>query len=147
MKYIGFEFVHQQHEDCTVSWAEFNFDDDSVPMVGESPRYDSNFEDYHCTAQKIRCVLAKVWLMVESLKNWLELIDLDILMLKIKVGDRVHTKPYNCPGRVTKVEWQEELKLVGGLSIPAGHVYWVELENKDLKPRGFSDECLELITV
>ena len=48
MKYLGFEFIHQQHEDCTVSWAEFNFDDDSVPMVGESPRYDSNFEDYHC---------------------------------------------------------------------------------------------------
>ena len=48
MKYLGFEFIHQQHENCTVSWAEFTFDDDGVPMVGESPRYDSNFEDYHC---------------------------------------------------------------------------------------------------
>ena len=48
MKYLGFEFIHQQHEDCTVSWAEFTFDDAGVLMVGESPRYDSNFEDYHC---------------------------------------------------------------------------------------------------
>ena len=48
MKYLGYEFVHQQHEDCTVSWAEFTFDDEGVLMVGESPRYDSNFEDYHC---------------------------------------------------------------------------------------------------
>jgi hypothetical protein len=68
-------------------------------------------------------------------------------MLKIKVGDRVHAKPYNCPGKVTKVEWQEELKLVGGSSISAGYIYWVELEGKGLKPRGFSDKCLKLITV
>lgn len=68
-------------------------------------------------------------------------------MLKIKVGDRVYVKPYDCPGRVTKVEWQKELKLMGGLSISEGFIYWVELENKGLKPRGFSDECLELITV
>ena len=64
-----------------------------------------------------------------------------------KVGDRVYAKPYKCPGRVTKVEWNEELKLVGGLLIPADYTYWVELENKGLKPRGFSEECLELITV
>ena len=48
MKYLGFEFIHQRHKDCTVSWAEFTFDDGGVLMVGESPRYDSNFEDYHC---------------------------------------------------------------------------------------------------
>ena len=64
-----------------------------------------------------------------------------------KVGDRVHAKPYNCPGRVTKVEWKEELKLKTDFSIPAGYIYWVELEGKHLKPRGFSDECLELVTV
>ena len=40
------------------------------------------------------------------------------------VGDRVHTKSYDCPGRVTqRVEWQEKLKLVGGSSILAGYVY------------------------
>lgn len=48
MKYLGFKFVHEQHEDCIVSWAEFTFDDEGVEMIGESPRYDSNFEDYHC---------------------------------------------------------------------------------------------------
>lgn len=48
MRYLGFEFIHQEHEDCTVSWAEFTFDDAGVLMVGESPRYDSNFEDYYC---------------------------------------------------------------------------------------------------
>ena len=63
------------------------------------------------------------------------------------VGDRVHAKPYNCPGRVTKVEWQEELKLTDDFSIPEGFIYWVELENKGFKPRGFSGECLKLIAV
>ena len=57
-------------------------------------------------------------------------------------GDRVYVKPYDCKGAVIKVEWQEELKLVGGSSIPEGFVYWVELEGKDLKPRGFSSKCL-----
>ncbi|MDJ0589994.1 MAG: hypothetical protein QNJ72_08375 [Pleurocapsa sp. MO_226.B13] len=47
MKYLGFEFIHQQHEDCMLSWAEFTFDDDGVLMVGESPRSASNFEDYY----------------------------------------------------------------------------------------------------
>ena len=67
--------------------------------------------------------------------------------MMFKVGDRVYAKPYSCSGRVTKVEWREELKLVDGLSIPEGYTYWVELEDKDLKPRGFSDKCLESITV
>jgi hypothetical protein len=48
MKYLGFKFIHSEHEDCTLSWAEFIFDDSGVLMVGESPKYDSNFEDYHC---------------------------------------------------------------------------------------------------
>ena len=67
--------------------------------------------------------------------------------MMIKVGALVHVKPYNCSGTVTKVKWQEELKLADGFSIPAGYIYWVELEDKGLKPRGFSDECLELITM
>ena len=48
VKYLGFEFIHQQHEDCTVSWAEFTFNDGGVLMVGESPRYESSSDDYHC---------------------------------------------------------------------------------------------------
>ena len=33
------------------------------------------------------------------------------------VGERVFVKPYDCSGRVTKVEWQEELKLRPDYSI------------------------------
>lgn len=57
-------------------------------------------------------------------------------------GDRVYVKPYDCSGSVVKVEWQEELKLSNDLAISEGFIYWVELEGKDLKPRGFSSECL-----
>lgn len=64
-----------------------------------------------------------------------------------KIGDRVYVDPYDCFGTVTKVEWREELKLTDNSSIPSAYVYWVELEGKDLKPRGFSDRCLKLITV
>ena len=64
-----------------------------------------------------------------------------------KVGDRVYAKPYSCSGTVIKVEWREELKLTDNSSIPSAYVYWVKLEGKGLKPRGFSDRCLELITV
>jgi hypothetical protein len=67
--------------------------------------------------------------------------------MMFKVGDRVQAKPYNCSGTVIKVEWRKELKLTDNSSIPSNYVYWVELEGKDLKPRGFSSKCLKLINV
>ena len=63
----------------------------------------------------------------------------------IEIGDRVYVKPYSCLGIVTKVEWQEELKLTDDLTILPGYVYWVELEGRDLKPRGFNIKSLKLI--
>jgi hypothetical protein len=56
--------------------------------------------------------------------------------MMFKVGDRVYAKPYSCSGTVIKVEWREELKLTDNSLIPSNYVYWVELEGKDLKPRG-----------
>ena len=57
-----------------------------------------------------------------------------------KVGTRVYVKPYNCFRKVVKVAWREELKLSSNLAIPEGFTYWVKLEGKDLKPRGFSKQ-------
>ena len=58
------------------------------------------------------------------------------------VGDRVYAQPYNCFGVIVKVQWQEKLNLRPDLAIPEGFIYWVKLEGKELKPRGFSSRCL-----
>ncbi len=58
------------------------------------------------------------------------------------VGDCVYVKPYDCLGEIVRVQWREELKLSDSLAIPEGMVYWVKLEGKNLKPRGFSNKCL-----
>ena len=60
-----------------------------------------------------------------------------------KVGERVYVDPYNCMGKVVKVQWREEIKLTANRAISEGFVYWVKLEGKDLKPRGFSNKCLK----
>lgn len=65
-------------------------------------------------------------------------------MLKIKVGDRVYVKPHHCSGSVVEVEWQE---VIEGTPIGEGYIYWVKLDDHDLKPICFGDHCLELITV
>lgn len=59
-----------------------------------------------------------------------------------KVGDRVYVAPYDCMGTVVRVQWREEFKLSESLTISENIVYWVKLEEKDLKPRGFSNKCL-----
>lgn len=63
------------------------------------------------------------------------------------LGDRVFVKPYDCFGKVVSIEHQEELRLADGFAILAGNIYWVELEEKDLKPRGFSDRCLTKVAM
>ena len=61
---------------------------------------------------------------------------------RLNLADRVWVKPYQCWGKITKIEWQEKIILEGDRNISAGFVYWVELERKDLKPKGFSRSCL-----
>jgi hypothetical protein len=53
-----------------------------------------------------------------------------------KVGERVFAQIYNCWGTVVKVEWQNDIE-------PESFIYFVELDGKDLKPRGFGEECLK----
>ncbi len=61
----------------------------------------------------------------------------------LALGERVYVKPYDCFGKVVRVEWRKELKLRSNFVIPEGFIYWVKLEDKDLKPQAFSSKCLK----
>jgi|GEM_PF-4542507 len=62
---------------------------------------------------------------------------------EIYIGDRVFAEPYDCWGTVVDIQCHDELKLKPGFSLPQRLAYYVKLDGKDLKPRGFSHSCLE----
>ena len=66
-------------------------------------------------------------------------------MSDFKVGDRVYIKPYRCTSMITLIEWDEGLNLGNGRFINPGYIYWVKLDHKDLKPRGFTSKSLKII--
>ena len=65
---------------------------------------------------------------------------------EIDLGDRVFAKPYDCWGTVVEIKCRDELKLKPGFSFPKRLSYYVKLDGKDLKPRGFSHSCLEKLS-